>query len=269
MDKISAYLKDFLTIYGPNIIFAVLILYFGRYAAKIFSKITVKALEKARVDITLTKFLSKIVYYSILAAAVIAALNRVGIETSSIVAVLATAGLAVGLALKDSLSNFAAGVMIIIFKPFVIGNYVETAGTEGTVDEISIFTVKLKSVDNKTIVVPNSAVFGENIINYSTSTSRRVDIPVGVSYDSDIKKTKSVLTGIVEQTEKVLKDPAPMVVLTNLGDSSINFAIRAWVNTGDYWDAYFEMIEKVPVRLREEGIEIPFPQMDVHLKKDD
>ncbi len=200
---------------------------------------------------------------------IIASLNQLGIETTSIVAVLATAGLAIGLALKDSLSNFAAGVMIILFKPFVIGDFVETAGTSGIIEEIGIFTVKMKTPDNKQIIAPNSSVIGGNITNYSTKPTRRVDITVGVGYDSDIKKTKSVLTEIINSNDKILKDPEPLVAVAELADSSVNFVTRSWVKAEDYWGVYFNLMETYKIRLDEEGINIPFPQMDVHLKKED
>lgn len=269
MDSLTAYIKTIGMTYGLNIIYALLIFIIGRRIARFLSRLAVKALEKTSADLTLKKFMSGLIYYILLAAVVIAAMNKLGIQTTSIVAVLATAGLAVGLALKDSLSNFAAGVMIIIFKPFVIGNYVECAGTAGSIDEIGIFTVKLKTPDSKFVIVPNSSVINGTITNYSASPTRRVDIPVGVSYDADIRKVKEVLKGIIDSTETVLRDPEPVVVMTSLGDSSVNFAIRAWANTADYWPTYNSMLEQVKLRLDEEGIGIPYPQMDVHIKKED
>jgi len=269
MENFTAHLTNWAYTYGLNIVYALLILLIGRSVAHTLARITGKAMAKAKVGLTLTKFLTGIIYYLLLVAVIIAALNRLGIETTSIVAVLATAGLAVGLALKDSLSNFAAGVMIIIFKPFVIGDFVETAGTAGSIEEIGIFTVKMKTPDNKSIVVPNSSVIGGNITNFSSSPTRRVDIVIGVSYDSDIKKTKEVLSGIIASTATVHKDPEPFVGLLELGDSSVKFVIRSWVNSADYWPTYFEMMEKIKIRLDEEGISIPYPQMDVHLKKVD
>ncbi|MGD9808909.1 MAG: mechanosensitive ion channel family protein [Deferribacterales bacterium] len=269
MENTVAFIKDWAMTNGLNIVYAIAIFIIGRYIARGLASLMKKALNKANVEITLTKFLSKLVYYLLLAAVVIAALNKLGIETTSVVAVLATAGLAIGLALKDSLSNLAAGVMIIIFKPFVIGNFIETAGTAGIVEEISIFTTKLKTPDNKIIIVPNSSVINGNIINFSAQETRRVDITVGVGYESDIKKVKDILNGIIASTPTVMTDPAPMVALLNLGESSIDFVMRSWVKTDDYWPTYFEMMEKIKTRLDEEGVNIPFPQMDVHLKKED
>ncbi|PLX68605.1 MAG: mechanosensitive ion channel protein MscS [Denitrovibrio sp.] len=269
MEKIQTYLTDWISTYGMDIIYAILIFIVGRTIAKSLSKIAVKAMEKANVSTTLTKFLSGIIYYLLLEAVIIASLNQLGIETTSIVAVLATAGLAIGLALKDSLSNFAAGVMIILFKPFVIGDFVETAGTAGIVEEIGIFTVKMRTPDNKQIIAPNSSVIGGNITNYSTKPTRRVDITVGVGYDADIKQTKNVLTGVIASNGKILNDPAPLVAVSELGDSSVNFVTRSWVNAADYWDVYFELMENYKIKLDEAGINIPYPQMDVHLKKED
>ncbi|PLX65982.1 MAG: mechanosensitive ion channel protein MscS [Denitrovibrio sp.] len=269
MENTVNYIQNWLAEFGPNIVYALIILFLGRYSAKVISKVVVKALSKANAGDTLIKFLKVIIYYTLLAAVIIAALNQLGIQTTSIVAVLATAGLAVGLALKDSLSNFAAGVMIIVFKPFVIGNFVETAGTMGTVEEISIFTVKMKTPDNKSIIVPNSSVINGNITNYSAKDTRRVDIAIGVGYESDIKKTKEVLANVVAETDTIMPDPEPVIVLTALGNSSIDFAIRSWVKTDDYWPTYFAMLENVKTKLDEAGINIPYPQMDVHIKKED
>jgi len=269
MEKTIAYIQDWISDYGLNILYALIIFFLGRYIAQIISKVAIKALRKASVSETLAKFLKGIIYYLLLTAVIIATLNQLGIQTTSILAVLATAGLAIGLALKDSLSNLAAGVMIIVFKPFVIGNFVESAGTMGTVEEIGIFTVKLKTPDNKAIIVPNSSVINGNITNFSAKDTRRVDLAIGVGYESDIKKTKDVLAGVVAETETILPEPETQIVLTALGASSIDFAIRAWVKTDDYWPTYFSMLEKVKNRLDEAGINIPYPQMDVHIKKED
>ncbi|ADD69023.1 MscS Mechanosensitive ion channel [Denitrovibrio acetiphilus DSM 12809] len=269
MDKFTAFIENWMLTNGLNIIYALLIFIVGHYIAKIIAKVAGKALGKASVEITLSRFLTKLIYYMLLAAVVIAALNRLGIETTSVVAVFATAGLAIGLALKDSLSNLAAGVMIIIFKPFIIGNFVEAAGTSGIVDEISIFTTKLKTPDNKIIIIPNSAVLGANITNYSAQLTRRVDITIGVGYESDIKKVKDILKGIIAETTTILPDPEPVVVLSNLGESSIDFTMRSWVNTDDYWPTYFDMLEQIKMKLDDAGVNIPFPQMDIHIRKEE
>jgi small conductance mechanosensitive channel len=256
-----------LTTYAWQIVFAILILVIGRYAARYLSKFSVRLMEKGKMDRTLSKFLSGIIYYVGMAVVVIASLNQLGIETTSIVAVLATAGLAVGLALKDSLSNFAAGVMIIIFRPFVIGDFIEAGGTTGTVEIIGIFTTQMSTPDNKTIIVPNSAIISNRITNYSAKETRRVDLTVGVSYGSDIKKVKEILQGIVDADVRVLKDPAPTIAVLELADNSVNFAYRLWVGSADYWNVYFDTLESVKLKFDEHHIAIPFPQMDVHITK--
>jgi len=268
MESTIINIKQILSTYGLSVVYALLIFFIGRIVSKIASSSVQKGILKTKVDITLARFLSKLIYFTLLAVFLIAALNQLGIQTTSIVAVLATAGLAVGLALKDSLSNFAAGFMIIFFKPFIVGNYVEAGGTSGTVDEIGLFTVTMKTPDNKKIIVPNSSIINGNITNFTSSETRRVDLTVGVSYTSDIKKTKEVLFDIINNIEAVRQDPAPVVVLSELADSSINFTIRAWTKTDDYWPTFFSLNELIKTRFDEEGIEIPFPQMDVHLKKE-
>jgi len=256
-----------LTTYAWQIVFAILLVVIGRYAARYLSKFSLRLMEKGRMDMTLSKFLSGLIYYLGMTVVVIAALNQLGIETTSIVAVLATAGLAVGLALKDSLSNFAAGVMIIIFRPFVIGDTIEAAGTTGTAEIIGIFTTQLKTADNKAIIVPNSTIISNSITNYSANDTRRVDLTIGVSYESDIKKVKEILAGIVEADERILKDPAPTIAVSALADNSVNFAYRLWVKTDDYWNVYFDTLETVKIRFDEEKIAIPYPQMDIHITK--
>ncbi|MGE4268632.1 MAG: mechanosensitive ion channel family protein [Deferribacterales bacterium] len=256
-----------LTTYAWQIAFAILILVIGRYAARYLSKFSVRLMEKGKMDKTLSKFLSGIIYYVSMAVVIIASLNQLGIETTSIVAVLATAGLAVGLALKDSLSNFAAGVMIITFRPFVIDNFIEAGGTTGVVEQIGIFTTQLKTLDNKTIIVPNASIISNTITNYSAKDTRRVDLTIGVSYGSDIKLVKAILKEIVEADERVMKDPEPTIAVAELADNSVNFAYRLWVKSDDYWNVYFDTLENVKLKFDENRISIPFPQMDVHITK--
>jgi small conductance mechanosensitive channel len=255
--------------YGLKALYALIIFIIGRIIAKSLTNIFKKVMAKSSIEDTLSVFLSGIIYYALLIIVIIAALNQLGIETTSIVAVFATAGLAIGLALKDSLSNFAAGVMIILFRPFVLGNFIEAGGTAGVVENISIFTTQMKTADNKLIVVPNSAIIGSNITNYSAKDTRRVDMVIGVGYDADIKKAKQVLMDVIKSDERVLADPEPVVAVSALADSSVNFNVRPWVKTEDYWGVYFDMLEEIKIRLDKEGINIPFPQMDVHLKKED
>ncbi|MGE4317541.1 MAG: mechanosensitive ion channel family protein [Deferribacterales bacterium] len=262
----SDMLPDIAT-YGWQVLIAVIILVLGRLAARYLSKFSESLMEKGKMDSTLSHFLSGIIYYVAMTVVVIAALNQLGIETTSIVAVLATAGLAVGLALKDSLSNFAAGVMIITFRPFALGNFIEAGGTMGIVEVIGIFTTQLKTPDNKIIIVPNSGIISGSITNYSAKDTRRVDLTIGVSYKSDIKKVKDILADIAAKDARIMKDPAVTIALAELGDSSLNFAFRLWVSSDLYWDVYFDTLETVKNRFDEEGISIPFPQMDVNLTK--
>lgn len=204
-------------------------------------------------------------YAALLAFVVLAALAQLGIQTTSFIAIIGAAGLAVGLALQGSLSNFAAGVMLIIFRPFKVGDFIEAAGVSGSVEEIMIFSTKLKSPDNKQLYVPNGSIISGTITNYSAKDQRRVDLVFGCGYGDDIKKAKALLEAIVKENPLVLDDPAPTIGVLELGDSSVNFAVRPWVATPDYWDVYFQITEEVKQRFDEAGISIPFPQRDVHL----
>jgi small conductance mechanosensitive channel len=198
---------------------------------------------------------------------VIAALSQLGIDTTSLVALLGAAGLAIGLSLQSSLANFAAGVMLIVFRPFTKGDFVEVAGTSGSVDNISIFTTTLTTPDNKEVIVPNGSVIGNNIVNYSARPTRRVDMVFGIGYGDDIKKAKELLEQIVAADTRVLAEPAPVVALGELADSSVNFLVRPWVNAEDYWSVLWDTTETVKLKFDEAGISIPYPQMDVHLDK--
>jgi small conductance mechanosensitive channel len=268
MEKYIEMLKELALTYGLSLLYALIIFLVGKAIAKTLTSFTKKLMAKSSLDATLSNFLSGIVYYVLLIIVIIAALNQLGIETTSIVAVFATAGLAVGLALKDSLSNFAAGVMIILFRPFVIGNFVEAGGTSGVVEGINIFTTQMRTGDNKTIIVPNSGILNGNIVNYSTKETRRVDLTIGIGYDDDIKKAKELLHKILSEDSRILADPEPMVAVAELADSSVNFTVRSWVNSADYWGVYFDTLEAVKLRFDEAGIGIPYPQMDVHLHKE-
>jgi small conductance mechanosensitive channel len=222
-------------------------------------------MKKSKTDETLVSFVGSLSHVALLAFVIIAALNQLGIQTASFIAVLAAAGLAIGLALQGSLANFAAGVLMIIFKPFKVDDYIEGAGVAGTVEEIQIFSTQLKTPDNKTIIVPNSKIMGDNITNYSMKGTRRVDFVFGIGYEDDIDNARQVIERIINQDERVLKDPAPMVAVSELADSSVNFAVRAWTNGGDYWPFYYDTTEKVKKQFDAEGISIPFPQRDVHV----
>ncbi len=222
---------------------------------------------QARVDGTIARFASRLAYVALLIFVSIAALEQLGLQTTSLVAIFGAAGLAVGLALKDSLGNFAAGVMLILFRPFREQDYVEAAGTSGTVHEIRIFATRLITPDNKLITVPNGAIMADNITNYSAMPTRRVDMVVGVDYGSDLQQVRGVLQELLDQDERVLAEPAPVIVVGELGDSAINFLVRPWTRTEDYWPFKWDYTERVKQRFDEEGITIPFPQMDVHLEQ--
>ncbi|WP_220719805.1 small-conductance mechanosensitive channel MscS [Agarivorans litoreus] len=259
--------QDLLIEYAINIAAAIAILFVGMIVARIMASSVEKLMNARNLDTTISHFVGSMVKYIIIAFVIIAALSRIGIQTASFVAIIGAAGLAVGLALQGSLSNFAAGVLIIGFRPFKAGDYVEIAGTAGSVASVQIFTTVLKTPDNKQIVVPNGAVLGGNIVNYSTHPTRRVDLVVGVSYNSDLAQTKAILREVCEADPRVLKDQDITIGVKELADSSVNLVVRPWVNSADYWGVYFDLNENIKVALDNAGIEIPFPQMDVHLDK--
>lgn len=251
--------------WGINIITALVIFLIGKKVARIATNAIERVMRKSKMDETLTNFLGNVLYTLALAFVCIAALSQLGVETTSLAAILAAAGLAVGLALQGSLSNLAAGVMLIAFRPFSAGNFVEVAGTSGTVLEVNIFNTKLKTPDNKIVIVPNGNILGGNITNFSAMDTRRVDMVFGTGYGDDLLKAKQVLTDIIAQDDRILKDPEPVIAVSELGDSSVNFVVRPWVKSEDYWSVYFDMHETVKLRFDEEGISIPFPQRDVHV----
>ena len=258
-------LYGLLALYGIKVIAAIAILVIGNWIAKIFRKVVNNVMKKREVDPTLGTFAASLTYYALIAFVVLAALSQLGIQTTSFIAVIGAAGLAIGLALQGSLANFAAGFLMIIFRPFKVGDYIEGAGTAGTVEQIQIFTTQLQTPDNKTVIIPNASLTSNNIVNYSTKGTRRVDLVFGISYDDDIDKAKQILQEIIDADDRVLKDPAPVIVLAELADSSVNFYVRPWTNASDYWSFLFDTTEKVKKRFDAEGISIPFPQRDVHL----
>lgn len=253
------------TTHGVNLVLAVLIFVIGRWIAKRVSEMIRKVMIKSNVDETLRGFLRNIIYYALLAAVVVMAIGQAGLNITSFVAVLGAAGLAVGLALKDSLSNFAAGVMLIMMKFFKKGDYVEVAGQSGTVISVRIFNTLLHTPDNKQVFVPNGAVLSSAITNYSGNDTRRVDLVFGIGYDDDVLKAKAVLERIISEEPRILADPATNISVHELADSSVNFVVRPWVNTADYWSVYWALTEKVKLVFDQEGISIPYPQTDVHL----
>lgn len=253
--------------YGVKVVAAILILVFGKLAAKFIRSLVQRMMKRTSVDETLVSFVSSLSYFAVMAFVVVAALNQMGVETASFVVVLGAAGLAVGLALQGSLANFAAGVLMIIFKPFKVGDFIEGGGVGGVVEQIGIFTTTLRSGDNKQIIVPNNSMTSGNIVNYSAKDTRRVDIVAGVSYQDDLDKVKKVLLDILGKDERVLPEPPPKVAVLELADSSVNFVVRPWVKTADYWDVFFDTQEAIKKRFDAEGVCIPFPQHDVHLYK--
>lgn len=259
--------SDLLIQYGVNVISALLILFIGNLVVKGVAGSVANVLKKKEMDKAVVEFIHGLVRYTLFIIVLIAALSRIGVQTASVVAVIGAAGLAVGLALQGSLSNFAAGVLIVAFRPFKSGDYVEIGGVAGSVDSIQIFQTVLKSPDNKMVVVPNSAVIGGAITNYSRHETRRVDMVIGVSYKSDLQKTKRVLRETLEKDPRILKDPDMTIGVLTLADSSINFVVRPWCKTSDYWAVYFDSMQAIKEALDANGIEIPFPQMDVHLNK--
>ena len=256
---------ELLAVYGMRVVAAIIILVVGRWVARGISNLIKRVMRKSKTDETLVSFVGNLSYVGLLVFVVIAALNQLGIQTASFIAVVGAAGLAIGLALQGSLANFAAGVLMIIFKPFKADDFIEGAGVAGTVEKIQIFTTQLKTPDNKTIIVPNSKLLGDNITNFTMKGTRRVDFVFGIGYDDDIDKARQVIEGIINTDERVLKDPAPMVAVSELADSSVNFVARAWTAAGDYWSFYFDTTEKVKKQFDAEGITIPFPQRDVHV----
>lgn len=250
---------------GLNILISIVIFIIGRWLAQWASRAADKAMIRAKVDETLRNFALSILYYLLLFIVIVIALNNLGFSTASIVAVLGAAGIAVGLALKDSLSNFAAGTMIIFFQLYKVGDFVEINGATGLVREVRIFNTLLETPDRKLVLVPNGEVLSDNITNYTESPTRRLDMVFGISYDDDLRQAKRVLQEIVAAEERCMKEPAPMVAVIELGDSSVNFGVRPYVKNEEYWDVMFAITEQVKLRFDEEGISMPYPQRDVHL----
>jgi small conductance mechanosensitive channel len=259
MEQYLNQLKIILMEYTPKVLMALAVLIIGLLIIKVFVNTTKKVLSKREVDITLQKFLLNLLNWVLKILLFITVVAKLGIETTSFAAILASAGLAIGLALQGSLANFAGGILIIIFKPIKIGDFIEAQGVSGSVKEIEIFTTKLNTTDNKEIIIPNGALSNGNIVNYSTEATRRVDFTFGVGYDSDIKKTKEVISRVINSHPLVLKEPVPAVNLSELADSSINFFTRGWVKKEDYWTVKFDILEQTKEALDAAGIEIPYP----------
>ena len=258
-------MTDTMINFGVNIVIAAIILVVGIWLAKRLKGWAAKIMEGRGMDIMLATFLSSIIHILLVVFVVIAALGQLGIQTTSLIAVVGAAGLAIGLALQSSLANFASGVMIIALRPFKVGDFVEAGGISGVVEGIQIFSTQMRTGDNKSIIVPNGSITSSTITNYSAKDTRRVDMVFGISYDDDIKTAKQVLQDLVKADDRILDDPAPVIAVSELADNSVNFIVRPWVNTADYWNVYWDMTEAVKQRFDAEGLHIPYPQRDVHL----
>jgi len=251
--------------YGIRLIGAIAILLVGWWVAKLIRRVVQRMLDRAKVDPIISKFVASVTYIGLMTFILLAVLSKVGVETTSFMVVIGGAGLAVGLALQGSLANLAAGLLIILFRPFTAGDFIGAAGEIGTVEAVHIFTTILVTPDNKTVIIPNAKLTGDNIVNYSAKGTRRVDLVVGVAYKEDLQKAKTVIEGVLAADERILKDPAPTVAVLELADSSVNFAVRPWTEVANYWAVYFDTLQAVKTKLDEVGITIPFPQHDVHM----
>ncbi|WP_417883251.1 mechanosensitive ion channel domain-containing protein [Vibrio rumoiensis] len=257
---------DLLVQYGVNILSALCILFVGSFLVKFIHKGVVNLLETKRVDSTVVQFIGSLARYALLVMVFIAALNTMGVEMAAVIAVLASASLAVGLALKGSLSNFASGVLIVIFRPFKSKDFIEVGKVSGTVQAIEIFHTVLTTGDNKMVAIPNRLVMSQPIVNFSKHKIRRINFEIGVSYKSDLKKTKQVLARVLESEERILSLPAPTIGVLALANSSVNIAVRPWVKSEEYWKVYYDTLQAIKEELDKEGIQIPYPQVDMHIK---
>jgi len=265
--KIQILIDSYVIPWGISGVQALLVFIIGKWLAGKVSTLIGKALIRSKMDKMLVDFVESIISWSLLLVVIIAALSQLGIDTTSLIALLGAAGLAVGLALKDSLSNFSAGVMLLIFRPFRIGDFVNVAGVSGSVEKIHVFTTTILTGDNKENIVPNSAVYAGVITNFSARETRRVDMMFGIGYGDDIKQAKEIMMNIITSHDKTLSDPAPLVAVSELADSSVNFTVRVWSKTTDYWAVNYDCHEQIKIAFDEAGISIPFPQMDVHMNK--
>lgn len=271
-DKISEWLAghsdkavEWVAAYGMRIIGALLILLIGIWAAKLVRKVLCKLMERSKVEPMLISFVGSLAYCVMVVFVVIAALDKLDVKTTSFVAILGAAGLAVGLALQGSLANFASGVLMVIFKPFKVNDYIEAAGITGVVQEIHIFTTIVNTRDNKRIIIPNAKITEDNIINYTANNKRRVDLTAGIGYGDDIDKARASIQAVLEENPHILKSPAPQIAVSEMADSSVNFVVRPWTTPEHYWDVYFGVTEAIKKRFDADGITIPFPQRDVHI----
>ncbi|MEE4242956.1 MAG: mechanosensitive ion channel domain-containing protein [Desulfopila sp.] len=251
--------------YGAKIVVSLLIFLVGKWLAGKVTDIIARLMERQKVDLTLVKFLKNIIYYILLVAVLVAAAGHLGINTASFLTIIGAASLAIGLALKDSLANFSSGVMLILFRPFRVGDFIVAAGESGTVQEISVFNTILHTGDNQKKIIPNGAISNSTITNITANPTRRIDLTVGIGYDDDIRKAKAILEKILAAEERILTEPPPVVAVSELAESSVNLVVRPWVKTEDYWGVYFHLTETIKTTFDEEGISFPFPQRDIHM----
>jgi small conductance mechanosensitive channel len=251
--------------WGLRILAALAIFVVGRWVARRISTGVSRATQTARVDPTLTRFLGSVVYMALLVMVILAAVQQLGVPATSFLAILGAAGLAIGLALKDSLSNFSSGVMLVFFRPFRVGDFVEAGGVSGTVEEVTIFNTILRTPDNRIITVPNSLIYADSITNFSAEPTRRIDMVFSIAYDDNVVQAKEIMQSVIDNDERVLTDPAPVIMMLELADSSVNFAVRPWVASGDYWAVRGDLLEGIKSALEDNGLSIPYPQRDVHL----
>jgi small conductance mechanosensitive channel len=268
MEELSVYTDlamRYLVEYGPNVLLSLLTLFIGLWLIKLLGKGITKAMDKANFEISLKKFLLSLISILLKMLLVISVVSMLGVEMTSFIALLGAAGLAVGLALQGSLANFAGGVLILLFKPFKVGDFIDAQGFMGTVNAIQVFNTILKTPDNKTIYIPNGNLSNGSVTNFTTEETRRVDLVFGIGYGDDLKKAKDILNELIKKDSRILNDPPSMVVVSELGDNSVNFTMRVWVKASDYWGVYFDMQENVKLSFDAQGISIPFPQRDVHV----
>jgi small conductance mechanosensitive channel len=269
LDKIDIQqlIETYILPWGINIVMALAIFIVGKFVVNILLNVAKKLMGKAKVDNILINFIASIIKTVLLLFVVVAALDQLGVDTTSMIALIGAAGLAIGLALQGTLQNLASGVMLIIFRPFSDGDFIEAAGVSGVVEEIGIFSITMRTGDNREIIVPNGEIYGGTITNNSRRDTRRVDMVFGIGYDDDLLKAKDIIKKILSEDERILADPAPAVVVGELADSSVNFNVRPWCKTSDYWGVYSDVHEKIKLTFDAEGISIPYPQMDIHQDK--
>ncbi|MEJ2141448.1 MAG: mechanosensitive ion channel [Gammaproteobacteria bacterium] len=268
LENYQQIINDYAIPWGINLVLAIIIFVVGKWLAKVVVKSVKQLMVKSSLDHVLVNFLGSLLKAALMVVVIVAALDQLGVDTKSVLAIFAAAGIAVGLALKDSLSNFAAGVMIVMFKPFKIGDFIDAAGINGVVEKTGIFNTIMRTGDNREINVPNSKIYGDVITNFSARNTRRIDMVIGIGYDDDIKVARDLLEKILGNESRVLEDPEPVIMVSELGASSVDLAVRPWVNSADYWNVRSDLLETIKTEFDANGISIPYPQTDVHLFKD-